>query len=332
MKNSLETRLGIFVALAVIAAVLILETVGGVERFRRGFIVNALFKNIQELKIGDRVKMAGVEIGRVQSLAITNDRVRVTMKVQAARHKEVKTDSMATVKFAGLLGQNYVAIDFGTPGAPPASEDAFLNTEEQPDMSIIMHKIDNVATGVENLTKSFTGEKIDNLLGPFTDFMKANKDPLTASIANMQSISSQISQGKGTMGRLIYDDSLYNSALASVTNLQDTASEIKLALTDVRQAIGDARTILGEANSGKGTFGKLLKDETLYNETTASLMTLKEILQKMNQGQGTIGKLINDQELYRNAKLTLQKVDKATEGLEDQGPLSVMGIIVNNLF
>jgi phospholipid/cholesterol/gamma-HCH transport system substrate-binding protein len=332
MKNSLETRLGIFVALAVIAAVLILETVGGVERFRRGFIVNALFKNIQELKIGDRVKMAGVEIGRVQSLAITNDQVRVTMKVHAARRKEVKTDSTASVKFTGLMGQNYVAIDFGTPGAPPASEDAYLNSDEQPDMSVIMQKIDNVATGVENLTKSFTGEKIDNLLGPFTDFMKANKDPLTASIANMQSISSQISQGKGTMGKLIYDDSLYYSALASVTNLQDTASEIKLALTDVRQAIGDARTILGEANSGKGTFGKLLKDETLYNETTASLMTLKEILQKMNQGQGTIGKLINDQELYRNAKLTLQKVDKATEGLEDQGPLSVMGIIVNNLF
>ena len=37
MKNSLETRLGIFVALAVIAAVLILEIVGGVERFQRGY-------------------------------------------------------------------------------------------------------------------------------------------------------------------------------------------------------------------------------------------------------------------------------------------------------
>ena len=58
----------------------------------------------------------------------------------------------------------------------------------------------------------------------------------------------------------------------------------------------------------------------------------KEILQKMNQGQGTIGKLINDPDLYRNARMTLQKVDKATEGLEDQGPLSVMGIIINNLF
>jgi phospholipid/cholesterol/gamma-HCH transport system substrate-binding protein len=332
MKNTLETRLGIFVALAVIATVLILETVGGVERFRRGFRVNGLFKNVQELKIGDRVKMAGVEIGRVQSLTITNDKVRVTMKVQAARRNDVKTDSLATVKFAGLLGQNYVAIDFGSQGAPPASEDAYLNTEEQPDMSAIMQKIDNVASGVENLTKSFTGEKIDNLLGPFTDFMKANKDPLTATIANMQAVSSQIAQGKGTVGKLIYDDSLYNSTLASITNLEDTATAIKQTISDARLAITDARTILAQVNSGQGTVGKLLKDETLYNETTASMTTLKEILQKINQGQGTVGKLLNDQELYRNAKLTLQKVDKATEGLEDQGPLSVMGIIINNLF
>ena len=65
MKNSLETRLGIFVALAVIAAVLILEIVGGVERFQRGYELKALFNTIQDLKEGDRVKMAGVEVGRV---------------------------------------------------------------------------------------------------------------------------------------------------------------------------------------------------------------------------------------------------------------------------
>src|ERR1043166_8493846 len=98
MKNTLETRLGIFVALAVIATVLILETVGGVERFRRGYRLNSLFKNIQELKIGDRVKMAGVEIGRVQSISLTNDKVLVTMKVHASHQKEVKTDSIASVK------------------------------------------------------------------------------------------------------------------------------------------------------------------------------------------------------------------------------------------
>ena len=325
MRNTLETRLGIFVALAVIAAVLILETVGGVERFRRGYRVNGLFNNVQELKVGDRVKMAGVEIGRVQNLALTNNKVLVTMKVVVARRNDVKTDSIASVKFTGLLGQNYVAIDFGTPGAPPAGEDAYLNTEEQADVSAIMQKIDNVATGVENLTKSFTGFKIDDLLGPLINLIDANQVPLTTTISNVQSITTQIAQGKGTVGKLLYDETLYNSALSSVTKLEDAASQIKFT-------INDARRIIDQVNSGQGTMGKLLKDEALYRETTESMTNLKEILQKINQGQGTVGKLLNDQEMYRNAKLSLQKLDKATEGLEDQGPLSVMGILINNLF
>jgi len=44
-----------------------------------------------------------------------------------------------------------------------------------------------------------------------------------------------------------------------------------------------------------------------------------------------VGKLINDQDFLRDAKLTLQKLDKATEGLEDQGPMSVLGIMINSL-
>jgi phospholipid/cholesterol/gamma-HCH transport system substrate-binding protein len=59
---------------------------------------------------------------------------------------------------------------------------------------------------------------------------------------------------------------------------------------------------------------------------------LKEILQKINQGEGSVGALVNDKTFYKNANLTLQKVEKATEGLEDQGPLSVLGIAVNSLF
>jgi phospholipid/cholesterol/gamma-HCH transport system substrate-binding protein len=196
----------------------------------------------------------------------------------------------------------------------------------------MMTKVDNVATGVENLAKSFTGEKIDNLLGPFTDFLKANKGPLTATIANIQAISGQLSQGQGTVGKLIYDPSLYNSALAAVSNVQDTATEIKTTVVDARKVVAQVNQAVAQANAGQGTVGKLLKDEGLYRETAASMTQLKEILQKINRGQGSVGKLVNDRELYNNAKLTLQKLDKATEGLEDQGPLSVMGILVNNLF
>ncbi|HVM48754.1 MAG TPA: hypothetical protein VMU04_12045, partial [Candidatus Acidoferrum sp.] len=159
--------------------------------------------------------------------------------------------------------------------------------------------------------------------------VEANKAPITATMSNLQALthdlSYQISEGKGTIGKLVKDEALYNSALAAVTNLQGTAVE-------VRQTVADARRIVDQVNSGKGTVGKLLTDDTLYRETVASVTNLHGILQKINEGQGTVGKLVNDQEFYKNAKMSLQKLDKATEGLEDQGPLSVMGILVNKLF
>jgi phospholipid/cholesterol/gamma-HCH transport system substrate-binding protein len=325
MKNTLETRLGIFVALAVIAAVLILEIVGGIERFERGYRLYALFNAVQDLKEGDRVKMAGVEVGRVERISLeeTNNKVMVTMKIKS--NVQIKTDSIATVKFTGLLGQNFVGLDFGSRNAPLAAPGTVLATAEQPDLSAMMAKLDSVATGVQNLTKSFTPDTIDNLLGPFTDFLKANRAPLTAAIANVQAVSSQIASGKGTVGELIYNDSLYKSAYRAVTNLEDTATQIKTT-------VAEARKVVDQVNAGHGSVGKLLHDEKLFQETTTAMTNLKEILQKINQGQGSVGKIVNDQELYRNAKLTLQKLDQATEGLEDQGPLSVLGTAVNKLF
>jgi phospholipid/cholesterol/gamma-HCH transport system substrate-binding protein len=325
MKNSLETRLGIFVALAVIATVLILEILGGVERFQRGYELSARFSNVQDLREGSSVKMGGVEVGRVGEITLDTTNNKVIVPLRMRQGVAVRTDSVATVKFTGLMGQYYVSLDFGSPGAPIAAPGAVLASAEQPDLGTMMAKLENVATGVETLTKSFTGDKIDNLLGPFTDFLKANRAPLTATIANFQSVSSQIASGQGSVGRLIYDDAFYTSALSAVTNLEDTA-------TQIQATIADARKVVAQVNAGQGTMGKLLQDETLYRETTASMTNLKEIMQKINQGEGTIGKIVNDQELYKNAKLTLQKIDQATEGLEDQGPLSILGMAVGKLF
>ena len=107
---------------------------------------------------------------------------------------------------------------------------------------------------MQNLTKSFSGDKIDNLLGPFTDFMKQNNPPLTAIIANMQAISSQIAEGKGTVGKLIYDESLYNSALAHGHEPAGRRAEVK-------QTVAQARDVVDQINAGQGTVGKLVKDD-----------------------------------------------------------------------
>lgn len=316
MKNSLETRLGIFVVLAVFAAILIIEMLGGMESLRTGYHVNALFDTVQELKVGDSVKMAGVEIGRVEKIAFDNNKVKVTMKLRT--EASVKTDSLALIKFAGLMGQNYVSINFGSLGAPRAVDGSVIASDEQPDLSAIMAKLDKAAAGIESFGKSFSGDKIDNILGPLTDFFKQNSGHIGAVVTNIENVTSQIASGQGTVGKLIYQDALYSSALDTVTNLQDT--------------IGKVQGVVDGITSGKGTIGKLVNDETLYNSTQASMTNLNQILFKINHGEGTIGRLVNDQEFYRNAKVSLQKLDKAADSIEDTGPLSVIGIIAGRLF
>ena len=309
MKNSLETKLGIFVAITIFAAVLIIENFGGPRLFKHGPLISAQFDTVQDLKVGDRVKMAGVEIGRVEDIELVTNKVSVVMRL--SQKAVVKTDSKATIKFTGLMGQNFVAIDFGSPGAARAGEGTIIASQEQPDLSAIMAKLDSAASGIQNLTKSFTPDTINNLMGPLVDFVKQNSAPLTATIANVKNVSSQIAAGQGTVGRLIYDDALYNSALSTVSNLQETAAS--------------ARGLISNVNAGQGTIGKLLTDDLLYNQTTSSMTNLNQILQKINGGNGTLGKLVNDQDFYKNAKLSLQKLDKAADGLEDTGPLTVIG-------
>ena len=316
MKNSLETKLGLFVAVTILAAVLIIENFGGPELFKHGTHISAEFDTAQDLKPGDRVKMAGVEIGRVESIDLTTNKVSVIMRL--SDKAIVKTDSKATIKFTGLMGQNFVAIEFGSPEAARAVEGTIIATGEQPDLSAIMVKLDAAASGVQNLTKSFTPDTINNLMGPLVDFIKQNSAPLTATIANIKNVSSEIAAGQGTIGKLIYDETLYNSALITVSNLQDTAAA--------------AKQVIANVNAGQGSLGKLLTDDALYQQTTSSMTNLNQILQKINGGNGTLGKLVNDQEFYKNAKLSLQKLDKAADGLEDTGPLSVIGTLMGRLF
>lgn len=323
MRNTLETRLGIFVAIVLLASLVVVDLVGGLPFLKSGYHVSAQFNNIQDLKVGDPVKMSGVAIGRVDKIQLADGKVRVALRLN--KDAVVKTDSTATIRFTGLMGQNYVAVDFGSATAPVANDGAVLTGVEQADLNALMAKLDNAAAGVENLTKSFTGDKIDNLLGPITDFLKQNTQPLTETISNINHVTAQIKSGQGTIGRMIYSDDLYNSALATVTNMQDAAAEIKTT-------INDAQSMIADAKAGKGTLGKLITDDKLYNETTGMMTNLHQIMLKINNGQGTVGKLINDQEFYKNAKLSLQKLDKATEGLEDQGPLSVLGTAANSLF
>lgn len=351
MRNSLETRLGMFFALAMIAAFLLFEMASGGKYFKNGYVIHGLFEDVQELKSGDPVKKAGVQIGQVETISFEDDQVRVSMRID--KGQVVRTDSTARIEFAGLLGQNFVSVSFGSPGAPRAEADAVVETVEQPDLNALMARLDNVASGIENITRSFSGDSITNMLGPLTFMIKENNPKISKIFSNLQDVTGKMAAGENTFGRILKDDELYTTTISAVKKLEQTGDELQLTLAEARGLFGDGKASMAKADKalseleatltearkvvegveqGKGTLGLLANDEELYRETVATLKHMREIMEKINHGQGSMGELVNDKTLINNAKRTLQKVDKATEGLEDTGPLSVLGTAVNRLF
>jgi phospholipid/cholesterol/gamma-HCH transport system substrate-binding protein len=103
---------------------------------------------------------------------------------------------------------------------------------------------------------------------------------------------------------------LVQQGFGVLNSLQDT---IKL----VNKTVEDVDHIVGQVESGKGSIGKLLVDDTLYNHFLAIVDEVKQLADVLNSDQGTLGKLLYDRELYNDLRNTVSKVDSVIDGLQN---------------
>ena len=115
----------------------------------------------------------------------------------------------------------------------------------------------------------------------------------TATVNKLDAIATDLRAGRGTAGKFLTDEQLYNDARAAVSDLRDAVRSIKPTLDQFNQ-------IATDLNAGKGTAGKLLKDEQLYNDARDTLVKFNSTASKLDvlladaqNGKGTVGKLLN---------------------------------------
>ncbi len=79
--------------------------------------------------------------------------------------------------------------------------------------------------------------------------------------------------------------------------------------------MSNLKELSDELSQGKGTLGKLIQDDTIYNDLNEMVSNLKEISDKLFQGKGTIGKLLQDRTVYDDLQSTLANLDEVSERL-----------------
>ncbi|HEY4300873.1 MAG TPA: MlaD family protein [Candidatus Didemnitutus sp.] len=329
MNNKSQTvRVGLFFLLGLALAWITLESLNGGRIFRpKGYTLLAGFADVKGLKVGDEVRMAGVKIGSVSNTRLAAHRVEAVLTIDA--DVPIPTDAVASVEQASLLGSNYLAVTFGTPGGPLLKDQDEIKTKPTIDLGEVIAQIGAVGNKIEGMLdsvgKSFgTGEN-GNLFTRLDKLMSENGPKLTETISNLQDITAKIRNGDGTIGRLVNDPKLHD-------DLVTTVGEIKLAADDARSFMNDAKGIVGDVKSGKGTLGVLLYDQATANNLKVTVGNVRAMSDKIARGEGTLGKLISDDGLYNNAQSTLKKADRALDSLDDTGPITAVGVVAKSLF
>lgn len=105
-------------------------------------------------------------------------------------------------------------------------------------------------------------------------------------------------------------ENVVQQGYAVLTSLQGTVERVDKLIVRVDG-------IIGLVESGKGSIGKLLVDETLYNHFLAIVDEVKQLADALNSDQGTMGKLIYNHELYDDFRKTLARTDSLVQGLQE---------------
>lgn len=301
-----QLRVGITVIVAALTLGFLLFLMSGTSGlFTPRITVKSYFDNAQGLRPGAPVRLSGVDIGNVTHIRIVPDKdkqqtpVEVTMKITTRYSYALRRDSVTSLDTAGVLGETFLDIDSSQAVGGPLQDGDTLPTQVHPDFNQVVRASQSTLQNMDALLK-----RADRILA-FAE------------------------SGKGSLGKLIYDPTLYNRFSATVGDFQKIVNEVGNgqgslgALISRNDAYEKFTAVLDKMNAvvddmqqGKGTAGKFLKDPALYNNANDTIANLKKVTEDINAGKGTLGKLSKDEELAKKLDTTITKLSELTTELE----------------
>jgi phospholipid/cholesterol/gamma-HCH transport system substrate-binding protein len=183
--------------------------------FSSTYRLKAQFDNVAGLAAGAEVQVGGVHSGIVQSIELPNKpggKVTVVVDLDRNTHDIVKQDSVATIDTEGLLGNQYLAISFGSAGQPDVKDGDTLQSEPPLQMGDMLKKT--------NVILNSSQQAVENT---------------SQATAHLNSVSAKIDSGQGTVGALVNDKQLYNNLEQTTNTLNATMLQAQTGVTDFQE-------------------------------------------------------------------------------------------------
>jgi phospholipid/cholesterol/gamma-HCH transport system substrate-binding protein len=288
-----ELKIGVVSVVAIVIATLVIFQLSGEGGFFwQRYGVKTIFDDVAGLKEGAPVRLAGMDVGSVTAVELVGDQVEVLMEVNREHRARITSTSVASLGSVSLLGEAAVDITASS-GGTPIPEWGYVRSGQS------TGTVGDVATRASAAIEQTTALVNDLRAGRgtmgrlLTDEQLYNE--LTALMISVQGVTDGISKGKGTLGRLMNDPAAAKSLEASLNNLEAVTAKIR---------------------AGEGSIGRLLHDDAMSKSLTSMSSNLDTITGRINKGEGTAGKLVTDAELYNRLNSLSDRIDKVMAGLQ----------------
>src|SRR5271155_2694588 len=183
--------------------------------FSSTYQLKAQFDNVEGLDVGGDVRVGGVHSGTVHSIVLPHkpgEKVTVIMDMAKSTHEIIKQDSVASMETEGLLGNQFLAISFGSAGSPGVRDGDTIASLPPLEMAQLLNKMSGILDSSQ--------QAIHNA---------------TQATANLNSISAKIDGGQGTAGALVNDKQLYSNLEQTTATMNATMLEAKAGVTDFQE-------------------------------------------------------------------------------------------------
>jgi phospholipid/cholesterol/gamma-HCH transport system substrate-binding protein len=209
-------RLGAFIVgtLAILAAGIFV--IGSKEYlFRSTYQLRAEFDNVAGLEAGADVQVGGVHSGTVQSITLPHkpsEKVMVLMNLDKVTREIIKNDSVASIQTEGVLGNQFLAISFGSEGQPEVKDGEIIESESPLVLADMLKKANDILNSSQQVIQN-----------------------TTQATEHLNSVSAKIDSGQGTAGALVNDKQLYSNLEQSTSTLQSTMLQAQTGVTDFQE-------------------------------------------------------------------------------------------------
>jgi len=263
----------------------------GKDWFETYITYYTVFDEAYNLSENARVKLYKADIGKVKSVRLEGDKVKVELAVLKGYAPRIKTDSVATVESPTFIGSEYVSIKPGTPEASPVPENGTIPSQAKKSLDDVMAEFE-----VEKTAKMFVktvqaiSEIVEHLRDPEGP-LYASLDSMAEAMAHIEAVTRDIREGKGSVGKLVHSEELLqkiyeqlNHVNKILTSIGDATKETPDIMDGLRKSMNTINQILANIEKGSQDVPTLTKSTKHgISEIRDSLEEVDKVVQSVQK-------------------------------------------------